>query len=139
VTQPHRAIFVDTSAFFALAETREANHQSAQDILSEATGRRTPPFTSNYIIAETHALLLTRLGRDRAARFLLSMDGTRVSIVQAGVEQEAAAREIIYRYADRSFSLTDAISFVLMEQLGITTAFTFDSDFRQYGFATAQP
>ncbi len=52
---------------------------------------------------------------------------------------EAFARAIIYRYTDKTFSLTDAISFAVMERLGIATPFTFDSDFRQYGFMPATP
>lgn len=34
---------------------------------------------------------------------------------------------------------TDAISFVVMERLGITRAFTFDRHFEQYGFTVLTP
>lgn len=36
--------------------------------------------------------------------------------------------------ADKSYSLTDCISFVLTERLGIRTAFAFDRHFVQAGF-----
>lgn len=95
--------------------------------------------TSSYIVAEAHALLVNRVSRHAGVAFLDFLDRARITIVWPGEAHFVAAREIIDRYADKSFSLTDAISFVLMEQLGMTTAFTFDSDFRQYGFAAAQP
>jgi predicted nucleic acid-binding protein len=51
-------------------------------------------------------------------------------------DDEVAARAIIDQYNDKAFSLVDAISFVVMSDLNIRTAFAFDDHFRQYGFAT---
>ena len=49
------------------------------------------------------------------------------------------AREIIRQYEDKSFSLTDATSFAVMERLRISYAFTFDRNFAQYGFTILTP
>jgi predicted nucleic acid-binding protein len=46
---------------------------------------------------------------------------------------------LFYQYGDKDFSFTDAISFGVMERLGIHVAFTFDRHFRQYGFIPATP
>ena len=49
------------------------------------------------------------------------------------------AREIIYRYDDRDFSLVDATSFTVMQRLHVTRAFTFDRHFAQYGLTVLTP
>ncbi len=38
------------------------------------------------------------------------------------------------RYKDKEISLTDCVSFELMERLRLDTAFAFDADFRDCGF-----
>jgi len=40
------------------------------------------------------------------------------------------------RSQDKRWSFTDCTSFVLMQNLGIRKALTFDANFRQAGFAT---
>ena len=44
-----------------------------------------------------------------------------------------AGRAILDRYADKDFSLTDAINFAVMDRLRLRTAFAFDRHFAQYG------
>ncbi|MEX1103874.1 MAG: PIN domain-containing protein, partial [Dehalococcoidia bacterium] len=137
--QFRQGIFVDSSAFFALATPRSDDFQAARRILGRAGTERLPLATTNYIVAEAHALLVNRVSRRAGVEFLDFLDGRTITVLWPGEPHFVAARLIIHRYSDKSFSLTDAISFVVMEQLGITTAFTFDRDFEQYGFAIAQP
>ena len=125
-------LFVDTSAYFALYSADDERHERALAI-SAAEYRRL--YTTNYIIAETHALLLRRLGRRVAVRFLLEHDRDSTEVVRVGESDEENAREIIVSHGDKDYTLTNATCFAVMERLGITTAFTFDRHFAQYGFA----
>ena len=43
------------------------------------------------------------------------------------------------RFHDKDWSFTDCTSKVVMEDLGITTAFSFDQHFRQFGTITVVP
>ena len=129
---------MDTSGFYAAATRRDTNFPTAQRIIQRAGRTGTLLVATSYIVAEAHALFLSREGRDAGVRFLRRVEAGAVNIIKPSEADEAVAREIIYRYTDKSFSLTDAISFAVMERLDIATAFTFDSDFRQYGFAVAE-
>jgi predicted nucleic acid-binding protein len=130
------AIFVDTSAFFALLNAADRNHGIANATLSQFSEERRVLLSTNFIVAETHALLLARLGYRPATEFLRAIDVSAVAIERVTSTDELAAREIIYRYDDNDFSLTDALSFAVMQRLGLTAAFTFDRDFARFGFET---
>ena len=130
----------DSSAYFALAETREVNHRDARAIMSGMTRQHWRLFTTNFIAAEAHALFLARRGRDTASRFLTGLELSQgTTVVRATSADEQAARSIIARYADKEFSLTDAIMFAVMDRLGMRDAFTFDRHFLQYGCSMLTP
>jgi predicted nucleic acid-binding protein len=134
-----RRVFTDTSAIYALADPRDNDHAEAIEIRRLLTNNRSRLYTSNFVLAEAHALLLGRLGRSTALQVLLDIDRSNTTIERAGDADEQRARAIVIRYDDKDFSLTDAISFAIMERLGMTQAFSFDRDFAQYGFDILRP
>jgi uncharacterized protein len=131
-----RRLFVDTSAYFALYSADDEHHARAVAVAIAAHRRL---FTTNYIVAETHALFLRRVGRDAGALFLEEMDRSSTVIERVSLQDEHRAREIIYSQPDKTYTLTDATSFAVMERLRIGAAFTFDRHFVQYGFAVLGP
>lgn len=131
---------MDSSGFLALVSQRDTYHRAASDAWANVILReRWRTYTSNFIIAETHALFLVRLGHQPAATFLREMEGSATMAVPVRPGDERRAREIVYRYDDKDFSLTDAITFAMMERLAIPYAFTFDRHFAQYGFLPLTP
>jgi uncharacterized protein len=134
-----RRVLVDTSAYFALANPRDASHENVRETVVKLTGRGYRTFTTNLILAETHALLLTRVHRALALQLLTEIDNSATIVVRVSVRDEYRAREILRLYGDKDFSLTDATSFAVMERLGISYALTLDQHFAQYGFAIASP
>ena len=128
-----RRAFVDTSAYYALTDARDASHEAANRFMASLLDRGARLFTSNFIIAETHALLLTRLSRTTALRVIQAIESGTTTVVRVSAADERRARAILTQYDDKDFSLTDATSFAIMERLHIPYALTFDSDFRQYG------
>lgn len=121
---------VDTSAIYALMDRDDTNHRKAVAVLRALPRRGLTPVLSNFIVAESHALILSRLGSQIARDWLLKQIWPIEPITPV---DERKAREIIQRYEDKTFSYTDATSFALMERLSLTEAFAFDAHFRQYG------
>jgi predicted nucleic acid-binding protein len=124
-------VLVDTSAIFAMIDRSDSFHPAAANVLNELRRRRVSPLITNFILAESHALLLNRLGADVARRWLIRNVWPVERITE---DDEARASAVIRQYADKTFSYTDATSFAVMDRLGLKTAFAFDPHFRQYGF-----
>lgn len=125
-------IFVDTSAFYALADESDRNHHRAKSVYESLNSMSL--VTSDYVLLECWFLMGGHLGRDKA---ILFWDGLRTGIVDVLSVNEQdldRARDIIDRFPDQDFSLVDASSFALMQREGIRSAFTFDAHFRVYRF-----
>ncbi|MDI6907935.1 MAG: PIN domain-containing protein [Thermoanaerobacterales bacterium] len=123
-------VLVDSSAVLALLNRRDAWHEAAVSALGTLARQGAALLMTNFLIAETHALLLARLGRDLAREWLLTYDWNVLSVTPG---DERLAVEIIRRYQDKDFSYTDATSFAVMERHNIPLVFTFDRHFRQFG------
>ena len=133
-THHKRKVLVDTGAFYAFADASDAHHPESVAIFTDRRDKGDYLLTTNFIVAETHALLLNRLHRQAAIQFLKDMEeGTHIAVIWATPNNVKQARQIIYRYEDKEATLTDATSFAVMERLHIDQAFTFDRNFAQYG------
>ena len=131
-----RRVLIDSAAYYALADEDAVEHARSVAVIEQLAFEHRPLVTTNFIVAETHALVLRRLGRDMAAGVLRRIDRSNTTIIRVKWADEQRAREIIWAHDDKDYSLTDATSFAVMERFGITTAFTFDRHFAQFGFVT---
>lgn len=132
-------VFLDSSAYLALVNPHDVFHDEAREILEKLIEEHWRTFTTNFIIAETHALFLARLGHKHATAFLRQFDQSSTAVVRVTVQDEIRARTVVFKYDDKDFSFTDAASFAVMERLGILHALAFDQHFEQYGFITLAP
>lgn len=127
-----RDLFIDTGALYALADRDDAFHAEAKALVKRIKKDRRGVFTTNYVVAETHALILSRLGHERARQWLKNFN---IRVEQAGEEDQRSGKTIILDHGDKKYSLVDAISFAVMERSNADTAFAFDPHFEQYGFS----
>lgn len=139
VPRQQRRVFQDSSSYAALLDRRDANHEIAQAILGAMVDAHYHPFTTNVILIEAHALILSNMGNRDARQFLQDMRQSSTTIVRVRARDEEQAQEILFHYTDKEWSFADATSFVVMKRLGIQYAFTFDSDFTQYGLTNLTP
>jgi len=131
-----RLVFVDTGAWFGLGDDTDQHHAPAMRTRRLLASERAILVTSNFVIAETHALAIQRNGRDRALLQLRSLLSGTIRREPVLPEDEERAVAIIEQYRDKAFSYTDATSFTIMRRHRITRAFTFDRHFQQFGLTT---
>ncbi|MDE1820628.1 MAG: type II toxin-antitoxin system VapC family toxin [Euryarchaeota archaeon] len=133
-------IFVDTSAWLALADSHDRDHSAAQAFAQRLSrGEFGKQVTTNYILTETLTIVRRRLGHTVALN--LSENLAKSEVVRTFWIEPVHHREAIRLMADhrdKEWSVTDCSSFVVMHALQIQDAFTFDRDFARAGF-TAVP
>jgi predicted nucleic acid-binding protein len=94
-----------------------------------------PVLTTAWIIVELGDALCERRQRPRFAAVLQAMRADAdCEIVAPTSELLDSGLDLFHSYRDKSWSLTDCISFVVMRQRGITEALTGDHHFEQAGF-----
>lgn len=94
--------------------------------------------TTTYIFDEAITFLNSRNAHTTAVELgdsiLLS---PRIELVHVDEDLFFEGWGFFQKYHDKAYSLTDCISFVVMKQRKLTSALTFDMDFRQAGFRIA--
>ena len=128
------AVFIDTSAFFAVLDADDANHSAAGRIWKNLIEQREELVCSNYILIECFALLQRRLGLEAARIFQSDVIGV-LQVRWVDEPLHAAAVSALLTAGRRQLSLVDCVSFELMRRLGLTAAFAFDQDFADQGFS----
>lgn len=131
-------LFIDTSAFLALANDRDNYHKAAQHFLMDIQNGKFRPtrlITSDYIVDETLTRIRFKVGHAQAVNWGQNIHSSKIIELQRVDEtiyEDALA--IFEKYNDKQLSFTDCTSFALMKSMGINDAFTFDEDFRKMGF-----
>ena len=129
-----RRLFVDTSAFVALRNRSEREHEPVRRALASLIAQPVGLFTSNYVVAETYTAFLVRVSRSEAIesgrRF---REGEAIEVVRVDEEVEEDAWQILEVHEDKRWSYVDATSFALMDREATAEAFTFDHHFVERG------
>ena len=127
-------VFIDTSAFYALLDRDDSNHQRAKKEWSDLLhGPDNTLVTTNYVVVESFALVHHRLGVE-AARGLQENLLSLVNLEWIDAETHRAGAGAFLAASRRRLSLVDCVSFEVMRTLGIRTSFSFDPHFKEQGF-----
>lgn len=133
-----RQILVDTSAWDAIADGGDPNHEVAL-LFRDEIAEQCRLVVTNYILDELYTLLLMNIGYQRAVDFKRNLD----VLIEEGIleivwvsKEIATEAWIVFEQfnVDKQWSFTDCVSYVVMKQRGITEVFAFDDDFAQMGF-----
>ena len=124
--------FSDTGYFVALLKERDDLHQRA---LRWAAAIQTPIMTTDYVLVEVVNQCSTPVMRQRLHVFLEHLRGsTQFEIVPASAKLLEAGIALHKARPDKEWSLTDCISFLVMQERGISQALAYDHHFEQAGF-----
>lgn len=129
------AVFLDTGFLIALEAVDDQYHQRALTYWSEFPQHATPIVTTSYILDEVVTFFNARHHHSKAVEigsYLLSSTSIQFIHVDEPLFLEGWKR--FQRYHDKRYSLTDCISFTIMEQQQISKALAFDKHFVQAGF-----
>ncbi len=130
--------FVDTSYILALANTADQYHTQAR----AAALQMSPPFiTTEAVLTEIGNALAKVRWRHVGVMTLQALRAdTHVEIVSIDPHLFDQAVTLYSSRPDKEWGLTDCISFVVMQDRGLTEALTTDVHFQQAGFrALLQP
>ena len=130
-------IFVDTAGWASFLVEYEPFHELARTVLRSVRRTGRPAVTTNYVLAELGALLMSPLRTAHSVRMEF-LDSIRrapwIEVVYIDKGLDSRSWALMAHHKDKDFSLVDCSSFVLMKELGISAALTTDHHFEQAGF-----
>ena len=126
------ARFADTYYYLALLSENDAAHAGAAQASRSYRGR---VVTTAWVLAEVADAFAEPALRPSFLGLLEVLRGDpQVTIVPPTQEWFDRGIALYARRPDKAWSLTDCISFVVMEQMGLSEALTADRHFEQAGF-----
>ena len=132
-------VFVDTGYLIALELANDRNHQVAARHWQRTVASLPPLVTTSYVLDEVVTFFNSRGYHTKAVQVgnnLLRSPSMQLIHVDEALFYEGWT--YFQQRSDKQYSLTDCISFVVMQKFGISTAFAFDKHFAQAGF-TIEP
>jgi uncharacterized protein len=125
-------MLLDTAGLMCYFDRRDARYAAAREYFAIASTR----VTHSYVLAEFLPLCLSRnLPRPATLTFVADLLASpAVEVVWVDETMSMNAFAFLQAQLDKTYSLCDAVSFLLMEQRGLTEALTTDHHFEQAGF-----
>jgi predicted nucleic acid-binding protein len=125
-------MLLDTSGLLCFLDRRDHRHNEARTFFAAASTR----LTHSYVLAEFVPLCLSR-NLPRATTLAFSrhlLNSPDVTLICVDTALHDAALTLLETQLDKTYSLCDAVSFLLMRERGLTEALTTDHHFEQAGF-----
>lgn len=130
-------VFADTSGWASLFVSTELYHHQASQHFAQFRQDQQTIVTSNYVIAELVALFNSplQLPRNKLFQYVEAIKtASYVELIYVNSEIDELAWALLKNRRDKNWSLVDATSFIIMQQLNIQIALTTDHHFEQAGF-----
>lgn len=130
-------VFLDTGYIIALEASDDQYHDAAFRHWIVLTNNLPSLVTTSYILNEVVTFFNSRGYHAKAVDIGGNiLNSPSIRLIQVDESLFHDGWDYFKGHEDKSYSLTDCISFVVMEQLKISTALTFDKHYTQAGFST---
>ena len=127
-----KPVFADTSFYIALVNPRDVHHPDALAYMRNHRGRVT---TTDYVLIEVGNWLSHTGDRPSFVALMRQLEtDSELTVAPGSRDLFERGYELYKARADKAWSLTDCISFVVMQLLGLSEALTADRHFGQAGF-----
>jgi hypothetical protein len=127
--------FADTSFWIAVSQKTDQYHGRASAWSDYLVKRDAFILTTEAVLWEwMNALANSTTRRSTAEGYRRCHQDTQIEVVPFAVDIIAAASRLYEARTDKEWSLTDCLSFLVMEQRQVLRALTTDHHFRQAGF-----
>ena len=114
------------------------NHQAAVAHWQGLAQRLPPLVTTTYVFDETVTFFNSRGYHAKAVQVGHNLlHSPSLQLIHVDEALFYASWQFFERHHDKQYSLTDCLPFVVMRQLNIDVAYTFDHHFTQAGFTPA--
>ena len=128
-------VFLDASYAIALSSVKDQYHQQAVMLSEKLETEEVRLLTTRAVILEIGNALSKQRCRSAAIELLTSLaEDPTVEIVPLSEELFERAFRFYQSRQDKEWGITDCISFVVMQERGLTEALTTDEHFLQAGF-----
>jgi uncharacterized protein len=130
-----KPVFLDTGYVIALELSGDQNHRAALKHWRSAAKSLPLLVTTSYVFDEIVTFFNSRGHHAKAVEIgnrLMNSPSMRLVNIEEDLFREGW--KYFQKHKDKAYSLTDCISFVVMEKFGIETVFAFDKHFVQAGF-----
>ena len=128
-------VFLDTSFAIALSSETDQNHVLAVKLANQIEADKTRLVTTQAILLEIGNSLSRQKYRAAAIQLLDSLEtDTSVEVVLLINSLYRSAFNLFKQREEKEWGLVDCISFIVMQDRGITDALTTDAHFQQAGF-----
>lgn len=128
-------VFLDTAYAIALVNREDSLHPAAEALAVRLQASRTRLLTTRAILLEIGDGLSRPPYRHVATGLLSSLqEDPLVHITELTAALYEEAFSLYSQRRDKSWGLTDCLSFIVMSARGVTAALTYDIHFEQAGF-----
>jgi len=128
-------VFLDTSFAIALSSETDQNHVLAVKLANQIEADKTRLVTTQAILLEIGNSLSKQKYRAAAIQLLDSLEtDPSVEVVLLINSLYRSAFNLFKQREEKEWCLVDCISFIVMQDRGITDALTTDAHFQQAGF-----